>query len=166
MNLKLINIISIAVPLLVLALFQVKLPGEYSYLPHIYAPINGVVFVLLLSALFAIKRGNIKLHKWLMSISIVLSGLFLLMYLLYHATTEETKFGGEGLIRYVYYFLLLTHILLSVVTIPLVLRAYYFAFKGDFDRHKKINKYAFPIWLYVAFSGVMIYLLIAPYYQH
>lgn len=166
MNLKLINIISIAVPLLVLALFQVKLPGEYSYLPHIYAPINGIVFVLLLSALFAIKRGNIKLHKWLMSISIVLSALFLLMYLLYHATTEETKFGGEGLIRYVYYFLLLTHILLSIVTIPLVLRAYYFAFKGDFDRHKKITKYAFPIWLYVAFSGVMIYLLIAPYYLH
>ena len=166
MNLKLINIVSIAVPLLVLVLFQVKLPGDFSYLPHIYAPINGVVFILLLSALFAIKKGNVTLHKRLMSISIVLSVMFLLMYLLYHATTEETKFGGEGLIRYVYYFILLTHILLSVVTIPLVLRAYYFAYKEDFDKHRKIAKFAFPIWLYVAFTGVMIYVLIAPYYIH
>ncbi len=166
MNLKLINIVSVAVPLLVLVLFQVKLPGDFSYLPHIYAPINGVVFVLLLSAVLAIKRGNVTLHKRLMTISIVLSAMFLMMYLLYHATTEETKFGGEGFIRYVYYFILLTHIILSIVIIPLVLRAYYFAYKEDFDKHKKITKFAFPIWLYVSFTGVMIYVLIAPYYNH
>jgi len=165
MNLKFINIISIAVPFLVLLLFQVKLPGDFSYLPHIYAPINAVVFILLLSALIAIKRGNTKLHKWLMSISVVLSALFLLMYLLYHATSEETKFGGEGLIRYFYYFVLLTHILLSVVVIPLVLRAYYFAYKGALDKHKKIVRFAYPIWLYVAFTGVLIYILIAPFYS-
>jgi len=152
------------VPLVVLLLFQVKLPGDYSYLPHIYAPINGVVFILLLAALSAIRRGNIKLHRWLMSISVVLSALFLLMYLLYHATSEETKFGGEGLIRYFYYFILLTHILLSIVVIPLVLRAYYFAFKGAFDKHRKIVRFAYPIWLYVALTGVLIYILIAPYY--
>lgn len=164
MNLRLINIISIAVPLLVLLLFQIKLPGDFSYLPHIYAPMNGIVFILLLSALFAIKNGNKKLHRLLMTISIGLSVLFLLMYLLYHATTDETKFGGDGLIRYFYYFILLTHILLSVVTIPLVLRAYYFAYKGDFDKHKRIAKYAFPIWLYVSATGVLIYILISPYY--
>lgn len=164
MNLKLINIVSIAVPLLVLFLFQIKLPGDFSYLPHIYAPINAVVFILLLSAFFTIKNGNVKLHRLLMTISIVLSIIFLLMYLLYHATTEETKFGSVGIIRYFYYFILLTHILLSVVTIPLVLRAYYFAYKGDFDKHKRIAKYAFSIWLYVSATGVLIYILISPYY--
>lgn len=164
MNLKIINIVSVAIPLMVLFLFQIKLPGDFSYLPHIYAPINGIVFILLLFALFAIKKNNIKLHKRLMTLSIVLSVMFLLMYLLYHATTEETKFGGEGFIRYFYYFILLTHILLSIVVIPLVLRSYYYAYKGDFARHKKITKFAFPIWLYVSATGVLIYILISPFY--
>lgn len=165
MNLKLINIISIAIPLVVLLLFQIKLPGDFSYLPHIYAPINGMVFILLLTALIAIKKGKIELHRWLMSISVVLSALFLSMYLLYHATSEETKFGGEGFIRYFYYFILLTHILFSIAVIPLVLRAYYFAYKGALEKHKKIVRFAYPIWLYVAFTGVLIYVLIAPYYS-
>ena len=161
-----INIISILIPLVVLVLFQVKLPGNFSYLPHIYAPINAVVALLLISAVIAIKQGKVKLHKWLINTSILLSILFLLMYIVYHATTKETKYPDASWFRYVYYFLLFTHIMFSVITIPIVLRAYYYASIGNLVKHKKFTKYAFPFWLYVAISGVLIYIIISPYYPN
>ncbi len=164
MGIKTINIISIILPVIVLLLFQVKVEGNFSYFPHIYAPVNGVVAVLLVSAYFAIKSKKVTLHKTLIRISILLSILFLIMYIMYHATTEETVFPGQGFIKYFYYFVLASHILMSVFAIPLVLRAYYYASKKDFERHKKIAKYAFPIWLYVAITGVTVYLIILPYY--
>ncbi|MEZ4906279.1 MAG: DUF420 domain-containing protein [Saprospiraceae bacterium] len=105
-----------------------------------------------------------KLHKTLMQIAIFLSIVFLVMYIMYHGTTEETIFPREGFIKYVYYFILATHILMSVVAIPLVLRAYFYASNKDFRKHKKIAKIAFPLWLYVAITGVVVYLFISPYY--
>jgi len=166
MNLKTINIISVIIPITVLVLFQIKLPGDFSYLPHIYAPINAMVFILLISSFIAIKKGNILLHKRLMLTSIVLSILFLLMYILYHATTAETKFPRTGGVLYFYYALLISHILLSVITIPLVLRSLFYGLNGEIEKHKKFAKIAFPLWLYVAFSGVLVYIMIAPYYGY
>jgi putative membrane protein len=99
-----------------------------------------------------------------MTSAIACSLVFLLMYVAYHMTTEATKFGGEGAIKYVYFFLLITHIALSVTIIPLVLFTYVRALSGDFDRHKKLARITFPLWLYVAVTGVIVYLMIAPYY--
>ncbi len=166
MNIKAINIISVIIPLTILILFQIKLPGNFSYLPHIYAPINGIVAILLISAIIAVKKGNVFIHKTMIKTSIALSIIFLIMYILYHGTTTETKFPEQGLIKYFYYFILSTHILLSVLAIPLVLRAYFYASTGNFKQHKKIAKYAFPIWLYVAITGVIVYIIISPYYPN
>lgn len=164
MNIKIINIISFVIPLTVLLLFQVKLPGDFSYFPHIYAPINGVVAILLISAIIAISKGHIVIHKTLITISILLSVVFLIMYIMYHGTTAETRFPGTGYIKYFYYFVLISHILLSVFAIPLVLRSFYYGSINDIEKHRKIAKFAFPIWLYVAISGVIVYLIISPYY--
>ena len=166
MNLKIINIISIVIPITILMLFQIKLPGDFSYLPHIYAPINGFVAILLISSIFAIKNGKKILHKTLIQIAILLSILFLIMYILYHGTTAETKFPGIGFIKYFYYSVLGSHIFLSIFAIPLVLRAYFYASIGDFKKHKKIAKFAFPVWLYVAITGVIVYLIISPFYPN
>ncbi|HHH54544.1 MAG TPA: DUF420 domain-containing protein [Bacteroidetes bacterium] len=161
---KLINTVSIAIPVIVILLLQIHLPGDFSYLPHIYAPINGVVSILLISAIIAIKNKKVLLHKRLIQFAIFLSIVFLIMYILYHGTTKETMYQGTGIIKYVYYIVLSSHILLSIFTIPLVLRAYYYAHNKDFAKHKKIAKFAFPLWLYVAITGVVVYLMISPYY--
>ena len=161
---KFINIVSIAVPVVVVLLMQIHLPGDFSYLPHIYAPVNGLVAILLISAIIAVKKKKINLHKRLIQTAIFLSIIFLIMYILYHGTTKETMFPAKGIIKDMYYFILSTHILLSVITIPLVLRAYYYAHNKNFKKHKKIAKFAFPLWLYVAITGVLVYLMISPYY--
>ena len=162
--------VSIIIPLVVAILFRVKLKDfgidvpPLSFLPPIYAAINGVTALVLVTAVLAIKKGNKKLHEGLMTSAIVLSVIFLVMYVAYHMTTDSTKFGGEGLIKFVYFFILITHIILSIAIIPLVLIAYVRALAESFDRHKKIAKITFPIWLYVAVTGVIVYLMIAPYY--
>jgi putative membrane protein len=163
---KLTILISIVLPLAVAALFGIKLPNvePLSFLPPIYASINGVTAVLLVLAVIAIKKGNRKLHEGLMKTCLVLSILFLGMYVAYHMTSESTVFGGEGVIKYVYYFVLITHILLSIAIIPLVLITYTRALSEIFDKHKRIAKIAFPLWLYVAVTGVVVYLMISPYY--
>jgi putative membrane protein len=163
---KWIWILSIAIPIVVAILFGVKIPNvePLSFLPPIYASINGLTAVLLVMALWAIKSGKRTLHENLMKTAIVCSVLFLLMYIVYHTTSDSTKFGGEGTIKYVYYFILLTHILLSIVVIPFVLITYVRALAGSFERHKKIARITFPLWLYVAVSGVIVYLMISPYY--
>jgi len=121
--------------------------------------------VLLIVALWAIKSGKRTLHENLMKTAIACSVLFLLMYIAYHMTSDSTKFGGEGTIKYVYYAILLSHIVLSILVIPFVLITYVRALAGSFERHKKIAKITFPLWLYVAVSGVIVYLMIAPYYS-
>ena len=169
---KLIVFVSVLIPIVVAVLFNVKLKDlgynvePLSFLPPIYATINGITAVVLVSAVLAIKKGNKKLHERLMTFAIVLSLAFLVMYVAYHMTSDSTKFGGEGVIRLVYFFLLISHILLSIAVIPLVLITYVRALAAKFDQHKKIAKITFPIWLYVAVTGVIVYIMIAPYYVH
>ncbi len=160
-----INALSIVIPLAVAVLFKVEIKGvDTSFLPPIYATINGITAVLLVLALRAIKNGKRDLHEKLMKVAMVCSLLFLLMYVTYHMTSESTEYGGEGIIKSIYYFILVSHIVLSVVVVPLVLYSYLRAWLGNFPAHKKLVKYAFPIWLYVAVTGVIVYLMISPYY--
>jgi putative membrane protein len=167
-----IILVSIIIPVAVVLLFSIRLidfginVAPLSFLPPIYATINGITAALLVSAVVAIKKGNRAIHEKLMTTAIVCSVVFLLMYVAYHMTADPTKFGGEGAIKYVYFFLLLTHIALSVTIIPLVLFTYVKALAGQFDNHKKIAKITFPLWLYVAVTGVVVYLMIAPYYAN
>lgn len=167
---KYIVIISIVIPVVVAILFSVKLKDfgydikPLSFLPPIYATINGITAAVLVAAVIAIKNGKRKLHERLMTTAIALSVAFLVMYVAYHMTSDSTKFGGEGAVRYVYFFILITHIILSIVIIPLVLVTYVRALASKFDKHKKIAKITFPIWLYVAVTGVIVYLMISPYY--
>lgn len=162
---KLIIAISVIVPLAIALLFGIKIPGyDFSFLPPIYATINGITAVLLMAAVVMIKNGNRKAHERLMKTNIFLSASFLVMYVLYHMTSESTPYGGEGVLRYVYFFILISHILLSVGVIPLVLFTYVRALTGRFEAHKKLARYTFPVWLYVAVTGVIVYLMIRPYY--
>ena len=159
-------LISIVIPVVVAILFTVRIPNvaSLSFLPPIYATVNGITAVILLLALYAIKGKNIKLHENLMKTAIALSLVFLLMYVAYHMTSDSTPYGGEGFIRYVYFFILISHIILSIGIIPMVLFTYVRAFTKQFKDHKKIARYTFPIWLYVAVTGVIVYFMISPYY--
>ncbi len=167
---KFITAVSILIPVAVAFLLTVRLKDfginvqPLPFLPAIYATINGITGVVLVAAVVAIKNRNKVLHQKLMTFAIVLSVLFLLLYIAYHLTTEATKFGGVGTVRYIYFFLLISHILLSIITIPMVLISYVRALSERFDEHKKIAKITFPIWLYVTISGVLVYLMISPYY--
>lgn len=165
-----IIVLSVLIPLVVAGLFSVNLRDmgfdvePLTFLPPIYATINGITAMLLVWAVVAIKKGNRRLHELLMKICIGCSVAFLCMYLAYHITSDSTPYGGEGPIRYVYFFILLTHILLSIVIIPLVLITFVRALAERYDRHRKIARITFPIWLYVAVTGVIVYLMISPYY--
>lgn len=166
-----IVVLSIAIPLVVALLFGVNLRKlgydvqPLSFLPPIYATINGLTAIVLVSAVIAIKNGKRSLHEYLMKFAIALSVLFLGMYVAYHMTSDSTKFGGEGAIKYIYYFILITHICLSIIIIPLVLITFVRALAQRFDQHQKIARITFPIWLYVAVTGVIVYLMISPYYS-
>mgnify|MGYP001402357071 CR=1 FL=1 len=163
---RLIIFVSILIPLAVLILFNVKLSNvePLSSFPPIYATINGVTSIILVSALFAIKNKKIKMHKYLMKIAIALSLIFLTMYIAYHMTSEPTPYGGDGFIKYVYYFILITHISLSIFIVPLVLITYVRAISKHFDSHREIAKITFPMWLYIAITGAIVYVMISPYY--
>ncbi len=167
---KLIIIISILIPVVVAILFSVKLKDyginvePLSFLPPIYATINGLTALLLIFGVIAIKNGNRKIHERLMKTAIVFSVIFLVMYVAYHMTSDSTPYGGEGSIRTIYFIILISHILLSILVIPLVLVTYVKALAERFDKHKKIAKITFPILLYVAVTGVVVYLMISPYY--
>lgn len=169
---KFIVLLSVLIPVAVAILLSVRLKDfgiqttPMHFLPPIYAAINGITAIVLVAAVVSIKNGNRKLHENLMKFAITLSVLFLLLYIAYHLTTESTKYGGEGTVKYVYYFILATHIILSVVTIPLVLVSYVRALAQKFDKHKQLTKFTFPIWLYVAVTGVIVYLMISPYYAN
>lgn len=155
-------IISIAVPLVVAVLFGVKIPGvDTSFLPPIYATINAITSIVLVAALYMIKQGNMAAHRRLIRFALVLSLLFLASYVVYHMTSESTSYGGD--LGVIYYPLLIAHIVLSVAVIPLVMIAYSYAWMGNYQKHKKLVRFAFPIWFFVAVSGVVVYLMIAPY---
>ncbi len=163
-----INVVSIAVPLVVAILLGIRqkidLGTWTKVLPHVIGAINTMTSILLIYGLFLIKQKQIERHKKVMSLAFLLGGVFLVCYVLYHLTNPSTSYGGEGFIRYVYYFILISHILLSLVVLPLVLRAYFFAWVEEYEAHRKLTKYAFPIWLYVSVTGVIAYLMIKPYY--
>ena len=160
-----IKIVSVAIPVVVAILFGVRIEYDLPvFLPPIYATINAITALLLVLALVAIKAKKIQIHQRLMQSCIVLSLVFLVMYIAYHMTTDPTPFGGEGYMKTLYFFILISHIILSIALIPLVLISYVRAFQKEFPAHKKISKITFPIWLYVASTGVIVYLMIAPYY--
>ncbi len=177
---RIIIILSTVIPLAVAALFTIRIPGidRLGFLPPIYASTNAITSLLLIFAVIQIKKGNRILHERAIKAAMMLSILFLLLYVAYHATADATKFGDAnydgivdtteklaiGATAYLYYFLLLTHILLSIVVIPFALITYVRAINNKFEQHKKIAKYTFPLWLYVAASGVVVYLMISPYY--
>ncbi|WP_298761486.1 DUF420 domain-containing protein [uncultured Psychroserpens sp.] len=167
---KWIVILSIAIPLVVAGLFGINLRRlgfdvePLTFLPPIYATINAVTALVLSIAFWAIKNKKQQLHEKLMKFAIMLSVAFLAMYVAYHMTSDSTKFGGEGAIKYFYYAILISHIVLSIVVIPFVLITYVRAITNNFERHKKIARITFPIWLYVAITGVVVYIMISPYY--
>ena len=158
-------VVSIVIPIAVAILFTVKIEGlDLGFLPPIYASLNALTAIGLIVAIVAIKRKNRKLHQRVIQVCLIFSILFLLLYVLYHMTSDTTPYGGEGILKMTYFFLLISHILLSMIVIPIVLFAYLFAWQGDFVRHKKWTKFAFPLWLYVAVTGVLVYVMISPYY--
>ena len=184
------NIVSIAIPIVVALLLFLKwdadklifdlrspnfepiiladnlpLAKPLKFLPPIYATINGITAVFLVMAVYFIKQGKRIIHENLIKVCIGLSLCFLVMYIAYHVTSDPTKFEGDGIIKYIYYFILISHIVLSIIVIPLVLHSYLRAYLGDYQAHKKIVKYAYPVWLYVAVTGVIVYIMISPYYN-
>ena len=167
---KWIWILSITIPVVVAILFGVNLQKlgydvqPLSFLPPIYATINGLTAVLLVWAVAAIKKGNKALHERLIKLCIACSVAFLAMYVAYHMTSIETKYGGEGWMRYAYFFILISHILLSIIIIPFVLITFVRGISGSYQRHKKLARITYPMWLYVAVTGVIVYLMISPYY--
>ena len=162
---KLIVVLSIIIPVAVAILFGVKIDVTLPvFLPPIYASINALTAFVLVMAFIAIQKKKIALHKRLMKFAIALSVLFLIMYIAYHMTSDSTKFGGEGFVKYTYYFILLTHILLAIIVIPFVLITYVRAITNNIEKHKKIAKITFPLWLYVATTGVIVFIMISPYY--
>lgn len=167
--LRIIYGVSAFVLVVVVVLFNLPkaevIPEFIKVLPKLNAIINGTCTLLLLTSLYFIKRKNISVHKKLNSITFFLSLLFFLSYITFHAFGVETKFPADNPIRPLYLFILLTHILSAVVVLPLVLLSFYRGLKGEVEKHKKIARWSFPIWLYVTFTGVVVYLMIAPYYS-
>lgn len=163
-----IIILSVLIPVVVAVLFflpkNFEVGEEVYYLPAANAIINGLTSIVLILAYAAIRKGDRERHKKLMLSALVLSVLFLLSYVSYHSLTESTPFGGEGWIKSVYYFVLLSHILLAIIIVPLVLISFSRALAEKYDKHKKIARITLPLWLYVTITGVIVYLMISPYY--
>lgn len=164
----LIFTVSFVVFAAVAVLSRVKLEVDLGFDIHIFALINAVinsaVSLLLIWALVAVKGKNYLLHKKLMLTAIVLSVLFLVSYIAHHLLAGDTVYGGEGNIRYFYYFILITHIILAAIILPFILFTAYRSLTGEYDKHKKLARYTWPLWLYVSVTGVLVYLMISPYY--
>lgn len=178
----LILTVSFVVFAAVVVLSRVKLDADLGFDVHVFAlvnaVINSIVSVLLVAALVAVKRKNYIAHRNIMVGAILLSVLFLVSYIAHHLLAGETKFGdlnhdgiadaaekvAAGNLRYLYYAILPTHIILAAVILPFILFSAYRALTGEFDRHRKLSKYTWPLWLYVSITGVLVYLLISPYY--
>lgn len=166
--------ISLALPVIVTVLHYLPKPSGFSegtrallgLLPLLNATVNGTTALVLVVSFLAIRKKNVQLHRKLMMLALVLSGVFLASYVTYHYTMPSTAYGGEGTLKGVYYFILLTHIALSAVIVPLVLISLSRALTERYDRHRKIARWTLPLWLYVAVTGVLVYVMISPYYVH
>ena len=171
-NDKKANIVIISVSLIVflavIVLHELKLKINVNFDPHIFAKlnayINGTVSILLVLGLFFVKSKKYFLHKRVMNLSILLSVLFLLSYIAHHLLAESTEFGGTGSIKAVYYVILISHIILAGLSLPFILFTAYRASIAEFGKHKKLARFVYPVWLYVAITGVIVYILISPYY--
>lgn len=165
-----IVVLSIAVPSIVVALLKVSPPDiehgiNLMFFPKFNAFLNTCTSLCLIVGYLFIKKKNQSIHRILMLTALFLSSLFLLSYVFYHTLkAEDTKFLGQGIIRPIYYFILITHILLAAIILPFVLKTFSFAFLKQYDKHKKWAKYTYPVWLYVAITGVLVYVLLSPYY--
>ena len=137
---------------------------SFTYLPMVHAILNSLVAVLLIAALMAIKKGRVDLHRKAIAAAMVCSAIFLLCYVTYHFTTHETKFGGAGAIRYVYFALLISHIVLAAISLPFILLNWVYGYTNHFKKHRSLSKFVFPVWLYVAITGPICYLMLRPYY--
>lgn len=159
-------VVSVVVLLLVGLMRRVKIQTDidFSFLPPVHASLNALTAVILVVAFIHIKNGRVEQHRKAIYAAMVTSALFLFSYVLYHFTTPETRFGGEGIIRYVYFFILITHIILAALTLPFILLTFNRAYTDQFDRHKKMARWVFPLWLYVAVTGPVCYLMLKPYY--
>lgn len=149
-------------------LSRIQIKADLGFNVHVFAQINAVlnscVSILLIWGLMAVRSKNYILHKRVMMTAIILSALFLVSYIAHHLLSGDTKYGGEGAIRYVYFVILITHIFLAAIILPFILYTAYRALTGEFGKHKKLAKYTFPLWLYVSVTGVIVYLMISPYY--
>ena len=163
-------LVSIIIPVIVAFLLYLpkgdttEVPSWIFSLPFYNAIINSLTALFLLAGVILVKTGNVKSHKISMSTAFLLGCVFLIFYIIYHSQAPSIKFGGEGMVRYVYFFFLISHILFAFLVVPLVLLAIYFAVFQKIDKHKKIVKYTFPVWFYVSITGVIVYLMISPYY--
>ena len=150
------------------AMRQIKFPlpegMSLGFLPAVHATLNSLVAILLVAAFVFIKRKQVNAHKTAINVAMALSITFLCCYVAYHVTTPETKFGGTGAIKYIYYVLLITHIALAALSFPFILFTWMYGVTNQFDKHRRMAKLVFPIWLYVAITGPVCYLLLRPYY--
>lgn len=146
--------------------YKIPLPEGWSmaFLPPIHAAINTLVSLCLIGAVFTVKQGKITAHRNFILAAMALSVLFLLGYVAYHFTTVETRYGGEGAMRAAYFFLLITHIIAAGVSLPLILLTFINAWTNRFEAHRRMARWVFPIWLYVAVTGPICYLMLRPYY--
>lgn len=165
----LIILFSLIVFIAVVFLSRVKLEVELPFDVHVFAKINAIintaVSILLLAGLVAVKQGKYLLHKKVMFAAMILSILFLVSYILHHLLSESTSYGGDGAMKAVYYFILISHIILAGIIMPFVLYTAYRALVAEWPRHKKLAKITWPVWFYVSVTGVIVYLMISPYYQ-
>ena len=164
-----IAVLSVAVPLLVSFLLFKPQTGklgdvDVTFLPKLHALLNSLTALALLTGYYFVRNKNIRGHRFAMVTAFVLSAFFLISYVTYHYQAAPTRFGGEGTLKLVYYVILITHIVLAAVIVPLVLLSVYFAVSEQIPRHRRIARWTFPIWLYVAVTGVVVYFMIAPYY--
>lgn len=165
---KVIAVIALVLPLVVALLYYMPKSGEAGEMvraiPFFNAIVNGCTFLLISAGIVAIKTGKQTLHRYFMMSAMVMSVIFLLGYVAYHAQVESTPFGGEGIIRTIYFAILISHIVLAAIIAPLVLVTVYRAVSGDLEKHKKMARITYPIWLYVSITGIIVYLMISPYY--
>jgi len=165
----LVMTLTVAVVALITILFF--LPGyegelgfDVKILPMLNAIFNSFTFIALVVALVAIKKKNIKMHKAFIGLAFLTTTLFLVSYVTYHYLTESTSYGGEGVLRYIYFFVLITHIVLAAVVVPFALFSAIRGLTNQVEKHRKVSRWTMPIWLYVSFTGVVVYLMISPYY--
>ncbi len=138
-------------------------PTSLTFLPAVNAALNATTTVFLLRGWFAIRSGNRALHAFCQKTAFVFSSLFLVCYIVYHSVHGDSRFLGQGLIRPVYFFILISHIILSIAALPMILATFFFAITARFDTHRKLARITFPIWLYVSITGVLIFAILKAY---